>query len=142
MPPVVLLTGAGAGGNITLLLVIDEPTSVVLDALPLSNKARGGVIAIVIGEVGPVNQGLEVEESRGGLGSLEMVSHVLPLFILGLDPEPKSVLLPIELPQISDGIVIGVEVGSQSPVVLLVIVVDEGVGMGRLAVEEFDKPWG
>jgi hypothetical protein len=142
MPPVVLLTGAGAGDNITLPLDINEPTLVVLGALPLLNEVGGRVVAIVVGEVGPVDKGSEVEESRGGLGSLETVSHVLPLFVLDLDPEPKGILLLIELLQISDSVVIGMEVGSQSPVVLLVGIVDEGVGVGRLAVEEFDKPWG
>jgi hypothetical protein len=142
MPPVVLLTGAGAGDNITLPLDINEPTLVVLGAPPLLNEVGGRVVAIVVGEVGPVDKGSEVEESRGGLGSLEMVSHVLSLFVLDLDLEPKGILLPIELLQISDSVVIGMEVGSQSPVVLLVGIVDEGVGVGRLAVEEFDKPWG
>ena len=142
MPPVVLLTAAGAGDNITLPLDINEPTLVVLGAPPLSNEAGGRVVAVVVGEVGPVDKGSEVEESRGGLGLLETVSHVLPLFVLDLDPEPKGILLPIELMQISDSVVIGMEVGSQSPIVLLVGIVDEGVGVGRLAVEEFDKPWG
>ena len=44
--------------------------------------------------------------------------------------------------QVLDGVVVGVEVGSQSPVVLLVSVVDEGVGVRGLAVEEFSEPGG
>jgi hypothetical protein len=83
-----------------------------------------------------------VEKSRGGLGSFEVVSHVLPLLILGLDLELEGVLSSIELLQVSDGVAVSVEVGSQSPVVLLVGVVDEGVGMGGLTVEELSEPGG
>jgi hypothetical protein len=135
------LTGVGAGDNITLLLDIDEPTSVALGS-PLSNETWGGVVAFVVCKVKAVDEGSEVEESRGGLGSFETVSYVLTLFVLGLDSELEGVLLAIELLQISNGVAVGVEVSGQSPVVLLIGVVDEGVGMRRLAVEEFDKPWG
>ena len=98
MPPAVLLAGAGAGDNITLLLDVDEPTSVVLGVTPLSNEVGGRELAVVIGDVGAVNKGSEVEETRGGLGSLESVSHVLPLFVLGLDLEPEGILSPVEFP--------------------------------------------
>ena len=99
-------------------------------------------MAFIICKVEAVDEGSEVEESRGGLGSFETVSYVLTLFVLGLDSELEGVLLAIELLQVSDGIAVGMEVGGQSPVVLLIGVVDEGVGMRRLTVEEFDKPWG
>jgi hypothetical protein len=141
MPPVVLLTGAGAGDNITLRLDIDEPTSVALGS-PLSNETWGRVVAFVVFEVEAVDEGSEVEESRGGLGSFEAVSHVLTLLVFSLDSELEGVLLAVEFLQVFDGAVVGVEVGGQSPVVLLIGVVDEGVGMGRLTVEEFNKPWG
>ena len=87
MPPVILLTGAGAGDNITLPLDINEPTLVVLGAPPLLNEVGGRVVAIVVGEVGPVDKGSEVEELRGGLGLLEMVSHVLESAISSRTPK-------------------------------------------------------
>ena len=68
--------------------------------------------------------------------------HVFSLLVFGLDPEFEGILLAIELLQVPDGVAVGVKVGGQSPVFLLIGVVDEGVGMRRLAVEEFDKPWG
>jgi hypothetical protein len=141
MPPVVLPTGAGAGDNITLLLDVDEPTSVV-PAAPLSDEARGRGFAFVVGDVGPVDEGAEVQESRGGLGSFEAVTHVLSLFVLGLDLEPEGVLSTIELAQVPDGATVGVKVGSQSPVILLVGIVDEGVSVGGLGVEELGEPRG
>jgi hypothetical protein len=141
MPPVVLLTGAGAGDSITLLLDVDEPTSVVL-AMPLSNEARGGSITFVVDDVGPADEGAIVEESRGGLGSFETVAYILSLFILGLDLELEGVLSSIELLQVSDSFAVGVEVGGQSSVILLVSVFDESVGVGGLAVEKFSEPGG
>ena len=94
MPPVVLSTGAGAGDNITLLLDVDKPTSVVL-AAPLSNEARGRGFAIVVDDVGSVDEGAVVEESRGGLGSFEAMTYVLSLLVLGLDLELEGVLSSI-----------------------------------------------
>ena len=138
MPPVVLLTGAGAGDNITLLLDINKPTLVVL-AMLLSNEAGRRGFTLVVGNVGPTDKGAEVEESRGGLGSFEAVLHVLSLFVLSLDLELEGVLSSIELLQISDGVAVSVEVSSQSPVVLLISVVDEGVGVGGLTVEELSE---
>ena len=105
------MAGAGAGNNITFPLDIDKLTSVALGAPPLSNEV-GGVVVIVVTEAGPINEGSEVEESGRGLGSLEAVSHVLSLFVFGLDLEPEGVLSVIELPQVSDGVAIGVEVAS------------------------------
>ena len=96
MPSAVLLADAGASDNITLLLDVDKLTSVAL-GLPLSNKVRRGAVTVLICEVSPIDEGLEVEESRGGLGSLEMVLHVLLLLVFGLDPESEGVLLTIEL---------------------------------------------
>ena len=81
-----------------------------------------------------------MEESRGGLSSFEAVAYVLSLLILGLDLELEGVLSSVELLQIPDGVAVGVEVGGQSPVVLVVSVFDEGVGMRGLTVEEFSEP--
>ena len=83
-----------------------------------------------------------MEESRGGLGSFEAVAYVLSLFVFGLDLESEGVLSPVELLQVADGIAVGVEVGGQSPVVLLVGVFDESVGVRGLAVEKFSEPGG
>ena len=111
MPPVVLLTGAGASDDITLPLDV-EPTSVML------------------AEVGSGEDG-------------EAIIVVVPLLVRhGLDLESEGVLLTVELMELSGGVGIGMDVGSKSPVVLLVCVEDEGVGVVRLGVEEFDKPWG
>ena len=83
-----------------------------------------------------------MEESRGGLGSFEAVAYVFSLLVLGLDLEFEGVLPSVELLQVPDGVAVGVEVGGQSPVVLLVNIFDEGVGMGRLAVEKLSEPGG
>ena len=137
MPPVVLLTGAGAGGDITLPLD-REPTSVVL----AEGRARedGESVVVVIPDV--AGEGSEVLESRGGLGALETVLDVPLLIRHGLDLESDGVLLAVELMELSSGVGVGVDVGGESPVILFVCVEDEGVGVVRLGVEEFDKPWG
>ena len=137
MPPVVLLTGAGAGGDITLPLD-REPTSVVL----AEGRARedGESVVVVIPDV--AGEGSEVLESRGGLGAFEMVLDVPLLIRHGLDLESDGVLLAVELMELSSGVGVGVDVGGESPVILFVCVEDEGVGVVRLGVEEFDKPWG
>jgi hypothetical protein len=144
MPPAVLLAGAGAGDNITLYLDVDEPTLVVFAALSLSNKVGRGIVIIIAIKVwdGSVDEGPEMKESRGGLGSLEVVSHVLLLLILSLDSKSEDFLLLIELPQVPNSVMVGVKVGGQPPVVLLVGVINESVSMGRLTVEEFDEPRG
>jgi hypothetical protein len=98
MPPAILLAGAGAGNNITLHLDVDEPTSVAFGALPLSNKVRRGVVIIVAIEVrdGSIDEGSEVEELRGGLGSFKTMSHIFPLFVFGLDLKSEDFLLPVD----------------------------------------------
>ena len=137
MPPVVLLTGAGAGGDITLPLD-GEPTSVVL----AEGRARedGESVVVIIPDV--AGEGSEVLESRGGLGAFEPVLDVPLLIGHGLDLESDGVLLAVELMELSSGVGVGVDVGGESPVVLFVRIEDEGVGVVRFGVEEFDKPWG
>ena len=137
MPPVVLLTGAGAGDDITLSLD-REPTSVVL----AEGRAREDSEAIVVIVPDVAGEGSEVHESRGGLGAFELVLDIPLLVGHGLNLKPEGVLLTVELVELSGGVGIGVDVGSKSPVVLLVSVEDEGVGVVRFGVEEFDKPWG
>ena len=137
MPPVVLLTGASAGGDITLPLD-GEPTSVVL--------AKGGMgedgesVVVIVPNV--MGEGSEVLESRGGLGALESVLDVPLLIGHGLNLKSDGVLLSVEFVELPSGMSIGVDVGGESPVVLFVCVEDEGVGVVRFGVEEFDKPWG
>ena len=137
MPPVVLLTGAGAGGNITLPLDA-EPTSVML--MEVWGREDGEAVVVVVPNV--TGEGSEVHESRGGLSAFEPVLHIPLLVGHGLDLESEGVLLAIKLMELLGGVGIGVDVGSKSPVVLLVCVEDEGVGVVRFGVEEFDKPWG
>ena len=137
MPPVVLLTGAGASGDITLPLDV-EPTSVML--AEVGSREDGEAIVVVVPDV--AGKGSEVHESRGGLGAFESVLDIPLLVGHGLDLESEGVLLAVELVELSGGVGIGVDVGSKSPVVLLVCVEDEGVGVVRFGVEEFDKPWG
>ena len=137
MPPVVLLTGAGAGGNITLPLDT-EPTSVLL--AEVGSREDGEAVVIVVPEV--AGEGSEVHESRGGLGAFKSVLDIPLLVGHGLDLESKGVLLAVELMELSGGVGIGVDVGSKSPVVLLVCVEDESVDVVRFGVEEFGKPWG
>ena len=137
MPPVVLLTGAGASGNITLRLD-GEPTSVML----AEGGARedGKAVIVVVPDV--AGEGSEVHESRGGLGALESVLNIPLLVGHGLDLKLDGVLLAIELMELPGGVGVGVDVGGESPVVLLVCVEDEGVSVVRFGVEEFNKPWG
>ena len=137
MPQVVLLTGAGASGDITLPLD-GEPTSVVLAERRAGED--GESIVVVVPNV--AGEGSEVLESRGGLGALESVLDVPLLIGHGLDLESDGVLLAVELMELSSGVGIGVDVGGESPVVLFVRIEDEGVGVVRFGVEEFDKPWG
>ena len=137
MPPVVLLTGAGAGDDITLSLD-REPTSVML--AEGRTREDGEAVVVVIPNV--VGEGSEVHESRGGLGAFELVLDISLLVGHGLDLKPEGVLLVIELMELAGGMGIGVDVSGKSPVVLLVGVEDEGVGVVRFGVEEFDKPWG
>ena len=137
MPPVVLLTGAGASGNITLRLD-GEPTSVML----AEGGARedGEAVIVVVPDV--AGEGSEVHKSRGGLGTLESVLNIPLLVGHGLDLKLNGVLLAIELMELPGGVGVGVDVGGESPVVLLVCVEDEGVSVVRFGVEEFNKPWG
>ena len=137
MPPVVLLTGAGASGDITLPLD-GEPTSVVF----AEGGARedGESIVVIVPDV--AGKGSEVLESRGGLGVLESMLDIPLLIGHGLDLKSEGVLLAVELVELSSGMGIGVDVGGKSPVILFVHVEDEGVGVVRFGVEEFDKPWG
>jgi hypothetical protein len=137
MPPVVLLTSAGAGGDITLPLD-GELTSVVL----AERRARedGESVVVVVPDV--AGEGSEVLESRGGLGTLESVLDVPLLIRHGLDLESDGVLLAVKFMELPSGVGVGMDVGGESPVVLFVRVEDEGVGVVRLGVEEFDKPWG
>ena len=137
MPPVVLLTGAGAGGDITLPLDA-EPTSVML--AEVGSREDGEAFIVVVPDV--AGEGSEVHESRGGLGALQSVLDIPLLVGHGLDLESEGVLLAVELMELSGGVGIGMDVGSKSPVVLLVRIEDEGVGVVRFGVEEFDKPWG
>ena len=137
MPPVVLLTGAGAGGDITLPLDA-EPTSVML--AEVWSREDGEAIVIIVPNV--TGEGSEVHESRGGLGALKSVLDIPLLVGHGLNLESEGVLLAVELMELLGGVGIGVDVDSKSPVVLFVRVEDEGVGVVRFGVEEFDKPWG
>ena len=137
MPPVVLLTGAGAGDDITLPLDA-EPTSVVL--AEVGSGEDGEAIIVVAPDV--AGEGSEVHESRGGLGAFKSVLDIPLLVGHGLDLESEGVLLAVELMELSSGVGIGVDVGSKSPVVLLIGVEDEGVDVVRFGMEEFDKPWG
>ena len=137
MPPVILLTGAGAGGDITLPLDA-EPTSVML--VEVGSREDGEAIVVVVSDV--AGEGSEVHESRGGLGAFKSVLDIPLLVGHGLDLESEGILLAVELVELSGGVGIGMDVSSKSPVVLFVRVEDEGVGVVRLGVEEFDKPWG
>ena len=137
MPPVILLTGAGAGDNITLPLD-GEPSSVML--VERGVREDGEAFVVVIPNV--VGKGSEVLESRWGLGALELVLDVSLLVRHGLDLKSEGILLAVELMELSSGVGIGVDVGGESPVILFVCVEDEGVGVMRLGVEEFNKPWG
>ena len=137
MPPVVLLTGAGASDDITLPLDT-EPTSVVL--AEVGSGEDGETIVVVVPDI--AGEGSEVHESRGGLGAFKSVLDIPLLVGHGLDLESEGVLLAVELMELSSGVDIGVDVGSKSPVVLLIGVEDEGVDVVRFGVEEFDKPWG
>ena len=137
MPPVVLLTGAGASGDITLPLDA-EPTSVML--AEVGSREDGEAVVVVVPNV--AGEGLEVHESRGGLGAFKPVLDIPLLVGHGLDLESEGILLAVELMELSGGVGIGMDVGSKSPVVLFVRVEDEGVGVVRFGVEEFDKPWG
>ena len=137
MPPVVLLTGAGAGGDITLPLDV-EPTSVMF--AEMGSGEDGEAIVIVVPDV--AGEGSEVHESGGGLGTFKSVLDIPLLVGHGLDLESESVLLAVEFMELSGGVGIGVDVSSKSPVVLLVCVEDESVSVVRFGVEEFDKPWG
>ena len=137
MPPVVLLTGAGAGGDITLLLG-GKPTLVVLVEWGMREDSEA--VVVVISDV--AGKGLEVHESRGGLGMLKSVLDIPLLIGHGLEMKSNGILLAIELMELSSGVGIGVDVSGKSPVILLVCVEDDGVGVVRLGVEEFDKLWG
>ena len=137
MPPAVLLAGAGAGGDITLPLDA-EPTSVVL--AEVGSREDGEAVVVVVPNV--AGEGSEVHESRGGLGAFESVLDIPLLVGHGLNLESEGVLLAVELMELSGGMGVGMDVGSKSPVVLFVRVKDEGVGVVRLGMEEFDKPWG
>ena len=137
MPPVVLLTGAGAGGDITLPLD-RELTSVVL--AEGGTREDGESVVVVVPNV--AGEGSEVLEPRGGLGALESVLDIPLLVGHGLDLKSEGVLLAVELVELSSGMGIGMDVSGESPVILFVRVEDEGVGVVRLGVEEFDKPWG
>ena len=137
MPPVVLLTGAGASGGITLSLD-REPTLVVLAERGV--RENGEAIIVVVPDV--AGKGLEVYESRGGLGTLELMLDIPLLVGHGLDLKSEGILLAIELMELSGGMGIGMDVGGKSPVILFVCVENEGVSVVRFGVEEFDKPWG
>ena len=131
------MTGAGASDDITLPLGA-EPTSVVL--AEVGSGEDGETIVVVVPDI--AGEGSEVHESRGGLGAFKSVLDIPLLVGHGLDLESEGVLLAVELMELSSGVGIGVDVGSKSPVVLLIGVEDEGVDVVRFGVEEFDKPWG
>ena len=137
MPPVVLLTGAGAGGDITLPLDV-EPTSVMF--AEVGSREDGEAVVVVVPDV--AGKGSEVHELGGGLGAFKSVLDIPLLVGHGLDLELEGVLLAVELMELSGGMGIGMDVSSESPVILLVRVEDEGVSVVRFGVEEFDKPWG
>ena len=137
MSPVILLTGTGAGSDITLPLD-RKPTLVVL--AERGAREDGEAIIIVVPEV--AGKGLEVYELRGGLGVLESVLDIPLLVRHGLDLKSESILLVIELMELPSGMGISMDVSGKSPVILFVCVEDKGVGVVRFGVEEFDKPWG
>ena len=137
MPPVVLSTGAGASGDITPPLDV-EPTSVRF--AEVGSREDGEAVVIVVPDV--AGEGSEVHESRGGLGAFKSVLDIPLLVGHGLDLESEGVLLAVELMELPGGMGIGVDVSGKSPVVLLVRVEDESIGVVRFGVEEFDKPWG
>ena len=137
MPPVILLTGAGAGGDITLSLD-GKPTSVVF--VERGVREDGEAVIIVILDI--AGKGSEVHESRGGLGALESVLDIPLLIGHGLDLKLDGVLLAVELMELLSGVGIGVDVSGESPVILFVCVEDKGVGVMRFGMEEFDKLWG
>ena len=62
----------------------------------------------------------------------------------GLVPrnEFDGILLLVEVVELFGGISVGIEVGSKAPVILFVCIVDEGISVRRLGMEEFNKPWG
>ena len=136
MPPVVLLTGAGAGGDITLSLD-GEPTSVMF--AEVGGREDGEAVVVVVPDV--LGEGSEMHESGGGLGAFELVLDISLLVRHGLDLESEGVLLAVELVELLGGMGVGMDVGSKSPVILLVCIKDKGVGVVRFGVEEFDKPW-
>ena len=137
MSPVVLLTGTGAGSDITLPLD-RKLTSVVL--AERGAREDGEAIIIIVPEV--AGKGSEVYELRGGLGVLESVLDIPLLVEHGLDLKSEGILLAIELVELPSGVGIGMDVGGESPVILFVCIEDEGVGVVRFGVEEFNKPWG
>jgi hypothetical protein len=99
--------------------------------------------ALLEGGVGVVvDEGTEVIEVRGGLGTFEAVTDIpLPL-IDGLEGGSNAVLLSVEVSELLPGLAVAVEVGGQSSVRLGVGSLDEGVGVGRLGTEELDEPGG
>ena len=103
-------------------------------------REDGEAVVVVVPDV--VGEGSEVHELRGSLGVLKSVLDIPLLVGHGLDLKPDGVLLAVGLMELSGGMGIGVDVGGKSPVVLLVCVEDKGVGVVRLGMEEFDKPWG
>ena len=110
-----------------------KPTSVLLGE-------DGDVVFVVMLDV--AGEGSEVHGLRGGLSVFESVLDVPLLVRHGLDLKPEGILLAIELMELLGGMGIGMDVGGKAPVILFVHIIDEGVGVGRLGMEEFDKPWG
>ena len=99
---------------------------------------NGNVVLVILSDV--TGKRLEVQEPGGGLGVFKLVLDIPLLIRHGLDLEPEGVLLPVELIESLGGMGVGVDVGSEAPVILFVCLIDEGVGVGRFGVEEFDKP--